>query len=61
VAFFQDKDLITITDGAQTVGHKDTSTALILKDAVDVLEEGLLRVGVEGGCLDIDQPSGPLI
>lgn len=47
----QHQDLITIANCAQTVSHEHTGAALIFEDAVDVLEEGLLRVCVESGCL----------
>jgi hypothetical protein len=43
------------------MSHENTSTALVLENTVDVLEEGLLRVGVEGGCLDIDELTGHLV
>lgn len=47
----QHQDLVTIADCAQTVSHEHTGAALIFEDAVDVLEEGLLRIRVESGCL----------
>ena len=47
----QHQDLVTIADCTQTVSYKNTGTALIFEDAVDVLEEGLLRISVESGCL----------
>jgi hypothetical protein len=43
------------------MSYENASTALVLKNAVDILEEGLLRVGVEGGCLDIDELTGHLV
>lgn len=61
MAFLQHQDLVAITDGAQTMSYENASTALVLKNAVDILEEGLLRVGVEGGCLDIDELTGHLV
>jgi hypothetical protein len=33
------------------MGHENTSATLVLENAVDVLKEGLLRIGVEGRSL----------
>lgn len=47
----QHQDLITVANGAETMSHEYTGAALVFEDAVDVLEESLLRVCVESGCL----------
>lgn len=44
----QNQDLVTVVNGAQTMGHKNAGTILVLQDSVDIGQKGLLRVGVEG-------------
>lgn len=44
--FLQHDDLIAVVDRAEAVGDEDARPSFIFEDAVDVLEEGLLRVGV---------------
>lgn len=47
----QDDDEVRVVDGAQAVCDKDGSAFLLFEDGVDVREEGLLGVCVEGGGL----------
>ena len=53
----QHEDLVAVTDGAQSMRHKHTRTTLLLQDAIDVLQERLFCVGVQGRCLGLDQLS----
>lgn len=50
-AILEHDDLIAIVDGAQPVRDEDAGSRFIFEDAVDVLQEGLFGVGVEGRCL----------
>ncbi len=50
-AILEHDDLIAIVDGAQPVRDEDAGTGFVFEDAVDVLQQGLFGVGVEGGCL----------
>lgn len=49
----QHQNLVAIADRAETMSHKHTGAALVLENTVDVLEEGLLSICIEGGCLEI--------
>jgi len=51
LACLQYQDLVAIVDSSQPVGNKDASTALLLQNAVDVLQQSLFSVGVEGRSL----------
>lgn len=53
MAILQHQNLVTVADGTQTMRHKHTRAALILENAVDVLQECLFGVGVEGGGLRV--------
>jgi hypothetical protein len=46
MAVFQHQYLVTIVDGAQSMRDKYTGSRLLLDDAVDVLQESLLGVGI---------------
>lgn len=46
-SIFQHQDLVAVVDGPQPVRHKHTRAGLLLDDAVNILQEGLLRVCVE--------------
>lgn len=51
MAILQHQDLVAVIDSTQTMRNKHARAALILENAVDVLQEGLFCVGVESGGL----------
>lgn len=56
LAVFEDDDEVAVVDGAQSVGDEDGRALLVLEDAVDVLQQGLLGMRVEcGGCFVEEQ------
>lgn len=48
MAILEHKDLVAVIDRAQPVRDKDTGAPLFLQNAVDVLQQRLLGVGVQG-------------
>lgn len=52
VTVLQYQNLVAVADRAETMGHKHTGAALLFENAVDILEESLLCVGVQGRCLE---------
>lgn len=47
----QDNDLIAVINGPQPMSDKNARPSLFFQDAVDVLKEALLGVGVESRSL----------
>lgn len=51
LAILQHQDLVAIVDGPQSMGNKDARASLLLQDTVDVLQQCLFGICVEGRSL----------
>ena len=51
LAILQHQDLVAIVDGPQSMGNKDARAPLLLQDTVDVLQQCLFGIRVEGRSL----------
>lgn len=59
MAIFEHQDLIAVVDRPQSVRNKHTRTSLLFQDLIDILQERLLRVCVEGRCLEESVSKSP--
>jgi hypothetical protein len=50
-SILENEDLVAVIDSSQSMRHEHTGAPLLFQNAVDVLQQCLFRVCVEGGGL----------